>query len=76
MPNCHESNIFISKPWQVGQFSYWRKDVHCVLVNHFGLSLPRINVIRLTGHLDMTTDVDYDNKPQHNNIINNNNSQY
>ena len=34
--------------------SYWRKDVHLVLVNHLG-SLPR-----LTDRLDMTIVVDWD----------------
>ena len=39
--------------------SYWRKDVHEVLVNSLGgLSLPRKSVVRLTDDLpDMTLDV-------------------
>ena len=43
--------------------SYWRMDVHLVLVNRLG-SLPRNSVIRLTGRLDMTIVVDWDVKPQ------------
>ena len=39
-------------------FSYWRKYVHEVLVNHLGgLSLPRKSVVRLTDRPDMTLDV-------------------
>ena len=35
--------------------SYWRKFVHEVLDNSLGgLTLPRKNVVRLTGHSDMT----------------------
>ena len=38
--------------------SYWRKDVHEVLVNRLeGLSLPRKSVVRLTDRPDMTIDV-------------------
>ena len=38
--------------------SYWRKNVHEVLVNCLGgLSLPRKSVVRLTDRLDMTLDV-------------------
>ena len=38
--------------------SYWRKNVHEVLVNRLGgLSLPRKSVIRLTDRPDMTLDV-------------------
>ena len=38
--------------------SYWRKNVHEVLVNRLGgLSLPRKSVIRLTDCPDMTLDV-------------------
>ena len=38
--------------------SYWRKDVHEVLVNRLGgLSLPRKSVVRLTDRPDMTLDV-------------------
>ena len=33
---------------------YWRKDVHYVLVNRLGLSLPRKSVDKFTGRLDMT----------------------
>ena len=37
---------------------YWRKYVQEVLVNRLGgLSLHRKSVVRLTDHLDMTTDV-------------------
>ena len=43
--------------------SYWRKDVHLVLVNCLG-SLPRNIVVRLTDCLDMTIVVDWDVKPQ------------
>ena len=43
--------------------SYWRKDVHLVLVNRLG-SLSRNGVVRLTDHLDMTVVVDWDVKPQ------------
>ena len=39
-------------------FSYWRKYVYEVLVNHLGgLSLPRKSVGRLTDRSDMTIDV-------------------
>ena len=38
--------------------SYWRKDVHEVLVNRLGsLSLPRKSVVRLNDRPDMTTNV-------------------
>ena len=37
--------------------SYWRKNVHEVLVNRLGLSLPRKSVARLTDRPDMTIDV-------------------
>ena len=38
--------------------SYWRKNVHEVLINHLGgLSLHRKSVVRLTDHPDMTLDV-------------------
>ena len=37
--------------------SYWRKDVHLVLVNRLG-SLPKNNVVRLADRLDMTIVVD------------------
>ena len=43
--------------------SYWRKDVHLVLVNRLG-SLSRNSVIRLTDHLHMTIAVGWDVKPQ------------
>ena len=43
--------------------SYWQKDVHQVLVNCLGLSLPRKSVVRLTDHLVMTIVVDWDVKP-------------
>ena len=43
--------------------SYWRKDVHLVLVNLLG-SLPRNSVVKLTDRLDMTIVVDWDVKPQ------------
>ena len=43
--------------------SYWRKDVHLVLVNCLG-SLPRNSVVRLTDRHDMTIVVDGDVKPQ------------
>ena len=44
--------------------SYWRKDVHEVLVNRLGLSLPRKSVVRITDRLDMTIVVDWDNLPR------------
>ena len=62
MPNCHVSNVFITKPW----LKYGSSDVLWVLVDHLGLSLPRKSVVRLTDRLDMTIDVDWDVKPQHN----------
>ena len=38
--------------------SYWRKNVHEVLVNRLGgLSLPRKSVVRVTDRPDMTIDV-------------------
>ena len=38
--------------------SYWRKNVHELLVNRLGgLSLPRKSVVRLTDRPDMTIDV-------------------
>ena len=38
--------------------SYWRKNVHEVLINRLGgLSLPRKSVVRLTDRPDMTIDV-------------------
>ena len=43
--------------------SYWRKDVHQVLVKRLG-GLPRNSVVRLTDRLDMIIDVDWDVKPQ------------
>ena len=43
--------------------SYWRKDVHLVLVNRLG-SLTRISVVTLTDRLDMTLVVVWDVKPQ------------
>ena len=43
---------------QEGQFSYWRKYVHEVLVNRLGsLGLSRKNVVRLTDCPDMTFDI-------------------
>ena len=42
--------------------SYWRKDVHQVLVNRLGPSLPRKSAVRLTDRLDMITVVDWDVK--------------
>ena len=33
--------------------SYRRKDIHLVLVNLFGLSLPRKSVVRLTDHFNV-----------------------
>ena len=43
---------------QEGQFSYWRKYVHEVLVNRLGgLGLPRKSVVRLTDCPDMTFDI-------------------
>ena len=44
-------------------FSYRRKSVHLVLVNHSG-SLPRNSVVRLTDCLDITAVADWDIKPQ------------
>ena len=39
-------------------FSYWRKNVHEVLVNRLGgLSLPWKSVVRLTARTDITLDV-------------------
>ena len=49
--------------------SYWRQDVHYVLLNRLGLSLPRKSVVRLTDCLDMTIAVNLVFKPQNNNII-------
>ena len=50
---------------QVGQLLVTgEKDVHLVLVNRLGLSLPRKSVVRLTDHPDMTIVVDWDIKPQ------------
>ena len=43
--------------------SYWRKDVHLVLVNSIG-RLPRNSVVRLTDCLDMTIVAAWDVKPQ------------
>ena len=43
--------------------SYWRKDVHLVLVNRLE-SLPRNSVDRSTVRRDMTIVVDWDVKPQ------------
>ena len=43
--------------------SYWRKDVHFVLVNRLG-SLHRNSVVKRTDGLDMTIVVDWDVKPQ------------
>ena len=43
--------------------SYWRKDVHLVLVNRLR-SLPRNSMFRLTDHLHMTIEVDWDVKSQ------------
>ena len=43
--------------------SYWRKDVHLVLVNLLG-RLSRNSVVRLIDRLDMTIVVDLDVKPQ------------
>ena len=38
--------------------SYWRKNVHELLINRLGgLSMPRKSVVRLTDHPDMTLDV-------------------
>ena len=48
--------------------SYWQKDVHLVLVNRLGLSLPRKSVAMLTDCLDMTTVVDWDIKQQNKQI--------
>ena len=46
--------------------SYWRKNVHEVLVNPFGgLSLPSKSVVRLTDQPDMTLDVTVDVKQHH-----------
>ena len=44
--------------------SYWRKDLHKVLVICLGLSLSRKTVISLTGHLVLTIVVDWDVKQQ------------
>ena len=43
--------------------SYWRKDVHLVLVNRLG-SPSRNSVVGLNDYLDMTVVVDWDVKPQ------------
>ena len=49
-------------------FSYWRKYVHEVLVNHLGgLSLPKKSVVRLTDPPDMTLAVTVNVKQQCNN---------
>ena len=48
--------------------SYWRKDVHLVLVNCLG-SLPRNSVVRLTDCLYMTIVVDWGIKPEINQTI-------
>ena len=47
---------------------YWQKNVHLVLVNRLGLSLPRKGVVRSVVSLDMTIAVDWDVKPQNNRI--------
>ena len=59
------STAILSLPLiQVGAIvSYWRKDVHLVLVNHLG-SLPRNSLIRLTDRLDMAIVVDWNVKPR------------
>ena len=59
------STAILSLPLiQVGAVvSYWRKDVHLVLVNHLG-SLPRNSLIRLTDRLDMAIVVDWNVKPR------------
>ena len=44
--------------------SYWGKDVHGILVNRLGLSLPRKSGVRLTDRLDMTIVVDWNVKSQ------------
>ena len=41
--------------------------MHCVLVNHLGISLPRKSVVRLTDRLVKIIAVDLDVKPQNNN---------
>ena len=43
--------------------SYWRKDVHLVVVNRLG-RLPRNSAVRLTDSFAMTIVVDWDVKPQ------------
>ena len=48
--------------------SYWRNDVHLVLVNRLG-SLPRNSVVRLTDHLDMAIVVDLDVSNKHMPVI-------
>ena len=42
--------------------------MHKVLVNGFGLSLPRKSVVRLPDHLDITKVVDWDLKPKNKQI--------
>ena len=49
--------------YQASVVSYWRKDVHLVLVNRLG-SLPRNSVVRLTDRLDMTIVDDWNVNPQ------------
>ena len=44
--------------------SYWRKDVHQLLINCLGLSLRSKSLVRLTDRLDMTIVVDWDVKWQ------------
>ena len=43
--------------------------MHKVLVNGLDLSLPRESVVRLTDSLDITIVVDWDVKPQINQLI-------
>ena len=49
--------------------SYWWKDVHWVLANHLGLSLPRKGVVRLnhkqTNSQNLQTSVQSTNEPRH-----------
>ena len=44
--------------------SFWRKDVHLVLVNRLCFSLPRKSMVWLTDYLNMTIVVDWDVKQQ------------
>ena len=46
--------------------SFLWKDVHCLLINHLGLSLPRKSVDRLTDRHNMTIVVDWDVKEHSN----------